>query len=213
MKQKENDTMRAKNYVMTLVALSMIITGQFAFANGGQTPPPPAIAADPLVVGNDGTAYVISHQAAGQTAATKSTLNVITEAGAKTSGAIDGNIVHLAIGKDNSSNETLIIVDEIPVANNGAHSPNQGGDNATTAVYLVSLPLTQSSTLITVSLNGVHASKPVVVNGFVYITTESGANNGGNAGDLYPTYQASGGGTSYLYVVSLNGAIISKTAY
>ncbi|MBF0567610.1 MAG: hypothetical protein HQK95_01965 [Nitrospirae bacterium] len=187
--------MKAKNYVLTvLMAASLLISGQHLYANGEPPPPPPGHI---LVVGSDGTAYAASHAAAAQTTATPTTSIVaITSAGDKKSISVAGRVEHLALGLDSSSNAVLAAVAEKRA------TANKEGDNATTELYLVSLPFSQNATPVSVNLKGINASKPRVVNGNAYIATDIASDN-----------VTRGGVSSYLYVVSLKGAIISQTEY
>ncbi|MBF0487285.1 MAG: hypothetical protein HQK98_03915 [Nitrospirae bacterium] len=194
--------MKAKNYVLTvLMATSLLISGQHLYANGEPPPPPPGHI---LVVGSDGTAYAASHAATAQTTATPTTSIVaITSAGDKKSISVAGRVEHLALGLDSSSNAVLAAVAEKrATANGGQSAANTAGDNATTELYLVSLPFSQNATPVSVNLKGINASKPRVVNGNAYIATDVAVNNGTSAGV-----------SSYLYVISLKGAIISQTEY
>ncbi|MBF0553382.1 MAG: hypothetical protein HQK96_02360 [Nitrospirae bacterium] len=196
-----------KIYVLAALMAGLLIFGQQAFGFGGPGDSGPGSSAmmplpmkPPIVTGSDGTAYVESVNTAGTVSGSlTSNITAITSSGAKQAIAVNGKVMSLVMGKDTSSRDTLVAVAGVP-----PQSTNSTPGSPSTVLYFVSLPFNQSATPVSVSLDGMNASEPVFVNGFVYITTSSLTfSNSGTPGSQ----------TSYLYIVGTNGSIVSQVAY
>ncbi|MBF0553641.1 MAG: hypothetical protein HQK96_03695 [Nitrospirae bacterium] len=203
--------MRPKLYLLAVVVAGLFIFGQSVYAfNGpgnfsgfgghaGFAGKMLHFKESPFVVGSDGTSYIASLNPVDNTttpANITTNLVAITSAGAKQSVTLNGMVRKLVIGQGTSSNNYLVAA--AVVKSSTTASPS-------TVLYIVSLPFNQSATPASVSLEGVRASRPEIVNGNIYITTTVWAANTTKGGT--PTK------TSYLYVVSLSGAIVSQVSY
>ncbi|WP_420265951.1 hypothetical protein [Candidatus Magnetominusculus dajiuhuensis] len=149
-----------------------------------------------LAVGSDGTSYIASPNATDNITAMTSTVLAITSAGGKNSITLHGMAGKLIVGQGASSSNYLIAPAVVHAT--ATASPS-------TVLYIMSLPLSQSATPTSVNLEGMRTSMPVVVSGNIYITTA-----------VWTASTTKGGAptkTSYLYVVSLSGAIVSQVSY
>ncbi|MEO5360045.1 MAG: hypothetical protein H7843_06295 [Nitrospirota bacterium] len=117
---------------------------------------------------------------------------VITSSGIKHSMTINGMVERLVLGKDRLSNDILVVICVIPGALSG---------NPSTVLYFITLPFDQNIDPVSVKLTGEITSKPEFVSGTIEITTRVVFGDKNNST------------TSYLYVIDLQGSIISQISY
>lgn len=172
------------------------------------------------VIGQDGTAYLVTFNptAPAGTDPTsrsfRSRLVAITTAGAETSINLRGIMSRPVI-----SGTTLIGTASLPdftdytLMNNYGTNPS----DEQSALYFLAPPLTSSSKPEAVALDGRFASAPVISNNRIYVvTTDFGrAMMQGNSSfqRMFNRYNfnPSGVATSYMYILNLDGTLISKT--
>ncbi|NJD57580.1 MAG: hypothetical protein FIA94_14415 [Nitrospirae bacterium] len=172
------------------------------------------------VVGSDGTAYLITFNPTAPAGTDpsdmsfRSRLVAITTAGTETSINLRGLMSTPVI-----TGTTLIGTASLPDFTNydmiGNYGTNPGRRQS--ALYFLSLPMTDSSTPQAVSLDGRYASAPVIANNLVYVvTTDFGrAMMQGNTAfqKMFGGYDfnSSGSAESYMYILNLDGTLVSKT--
>ncbi|MEO5360046.1 MAG: hypothetical protein H7843_06300 [Nitrospirota bacterium] len=198
-----------KIYVLAALMATLLIFGQQVYAFGGPGNGR-GVGGDaggammqskmttPLVASSDGTAYVASINTSGLTSGSfTSNITAIALSGAKQAIAVNGMVKSLVIGKDTSSMDMLVAVAANPPTINSTTTGSMS-----TVLNIISLPFNQNATPVSVSLDGMTASEPLFVNGYVYVTTTTMTNNGGTPSK-----------TSNLYIIGSNGSILSQISY
>lgn len=161
-----------------------------------------------VVVGDDGTAYLVTHKpgvASGiGSSAHESTLTAITSAGSKSSLTLTGYVSRPVLSPDGG---LLVASTSIPdISQYKVIGNYHTSINSISTVYAIPLPLTQDSTPLAISLDGNFISSPVFANGKIYVTTtDVGASMMG--GGAYTNPQQN---KSYLYIINTDGTIASK---
>lgn len=147
------------------------------------------------VVASNGTAYVVSFSGATKsgnavpfTYSYASKLNAITTAGDITSITLEGIVSTPVISGSTLALSASLSGYMMDVNNSTSGSP--------LTLYILTLPITSSSTPVSVSLDGDFASEPVISGNYIYVTTT-------DIGLKTAT-------TSYLYIISLTGAQVAK---
>ena len=172
------------------------------------------------VIGDDGTAYLITVNptapagTAPSGSSFRSRLTAIQLAGTQTSINLRG-----ILSKPVISGTTLIGTASLPDFTNYTLINNYGSNpiNNQSVLYFLDLPLTSSSKPDAVALDGRFASTPVISNGLIYVvTTDFGrAMMQGNSSfqKMFAGYNFNSSGTaeSYLYILNLDGTLVSKT--
>ena len=161
-----------------------------------------------VVVGNDGTAYLVTYKtyaASGMGNGTfESTLTGITSAGKKSSITLTGYVSRPVLSPDGG---LIVASTSMPDMSqyNLIGTYNTSGNSKST-VYAVQLPLTKDSKPLAISIDGNFASVPVFANGKIYITTtDFGGSMMGGGTDTNPQKSK-----SYLYIINTDGTIASK---
>ncbi len=193
---------------------AMTNTGGFGMMNGMAGAP---------VVGDDGTAYLVSYNPAANPGTLptsnsfESTITAVTPSGAVSSitlngiasrPVVEGNVLAATASLPNFSNFNVL-------ENLGSAAPS-----GQSMLYVVSLPLNGSQTPVGVSLDGRFASIPVIASNAIYVVTSdfgngmmtgSGTFNMFNA--MFPNYNFNGTGVahSYLYIIGFDGHLVNKT--
>lgn len=192
------------------IGMGMTNTGGFGMMNGMAGAP---------VVGNDGTAYLISYNPTASPGTVpssnsfQSTITSVTAAGGMNSITLKG-IVSRPVIEGNllvASSSLPDMMNFYVVGNLGTTTP--AGQSM---VYVINLPFSPSSVPVGVSLDGQFASMPVIANNAVYVTT-SDFGNGMMTGSttfsmMYGNYNFNGTGAahSYLYIIGFDGRLINK---
>ena len=82
-------------------------------------------------------------------------------------------------------------------------------------MLLLPLPMTSLSVPKAVSMDGSYASEPVIANNMIYVTTSTAGKammQGNNVfNNTFPKYNGGATTTSYLYVLGMDGSLVSKT--
>lgn len=172
------------------------------------------------VVGDDGTAYLVTHNPSpspGQTPTSNSFESRLVAV------RLDGEVTSLTlkgiVSRPVVFGNTLVATASLPDLGNyavGANYKSQQGSNGS-VVYLLPLPMSQSSQPIAAMLDGDYASLPVLTDTHAYITTTDFGNAmmqgdttfNGMFGNV--NFNNSGSAKSYLYIFNLDGSLASKT--
>jgi len=172
------------------------------------------------VVGEDGTAYLITFNPTAPVGTVpsgssfRSRLVAITTAGTETSINLRGIVSAPVI-----SGTTLFGTASLPDFANYTLTGNHGTypESEQSVLYILALPMTNSSIPQAVSLDGSYASAPVLANNHIYVVTSDfgRAMMQGNSSfqrmfDGY-NFNHSGIAKSYLYILNLDGTLVSKT--
>jgi len=189
---------------------AMTNTGGFGMMNGMAGAP---------VVGDDGTAYLISFNPSANPGTTptsnsfESTITAVTPSGAVTSitlngiasrPVVEGNVLAATASLPNFSNFNIL-------ENLGTSTPSEQS-----MLYVVGLPLTSSSVPVGVSLDGRFASIAVIASNAIYVVTSDFGNGmmtgSGTFNMMYGSYNFNGTGTahSYLYIIGFDGHLVNK---
>jgi len=171
------------------------------------------------VIGVDGTAYLTTFNptapagTAPAASSFRSRLIAIQIAGTQTSINLRG-----ILSKPVISGTTLIGTASLPDFTNYTLIDNYGSNpiKQQSALYFLALPLTSSSKPEAIALDGRFASTPVISNGLIYVvTTDFGrAMMQGNSSfqRMFAGYNFnSSTAESYLYILNLDGTLVSKT--
>lgn len=173
------------------------------------------------VVGDDGTAYLVSwepNQNPGMTpnsnSFTSTLMAINPNTGQVVSLILDGMLSRPVLS-DNGN--TLVATGSLPNFNDFHMFANYGENNAESqsVVYVIGLPLTESTLPTAVSLDGNYASIPVIANGDVYVTTTTRGDfmMGRNMFDgMFDNFDFNNlqDQRSFLYVVGLDGTLKAK---
>jgi hypothetical protein len=167
------------------------------------------------VVGDDGTAYLVSHipaPAAGavpNSGSFQSTIMAVSPSGQINSITLNGIVSRPVL-----AGGMLVSTASLPnFANYNVVNPA----GTQSVVYGIPLPLTSSSVPLAVALDGQFTSMPVIENNYIYVTTTDfgGAMMSGNRtfDMMYGNYNfnSTGQAKSYLYILNLDGTVVSKT--
>jgi hypothetical protein len=90
-------------------------------------------------------------------------------------------------------------------------------DNQQSVLYFISLPLTSSSKPQAVALDGRFASAPVLANNLIYVVTTDFGRAMMQANPSFQrmfngyNFNSSGTAESYMYILNLDGTLVSKT--
>ncbi len=182
--------------------------GGFAMTNNGGFGMMNGLAGQP-VVGNDGTAYLISYTP---------TIITPTSGTAPTSNSFQSSLMAFSPNGGTPVTHTFKgILSRPVVAFDGSYLVataslpefsqfNTAGNSNQSVLYAVQLPLTASSTPVAVSLNGDFASVPVIQNNMVYVTTTDFGNAmfGSGTFSMFNYDFSTSAAQSYLYIYNLN---------
>lgn len=207
-------TINGGNFGMMNGGASMMTNGgNFGMMNGAAGTP---------IVGTDGSAYFISTARTTDTSATPSSNSFVSNvlavspSGNKSSltlngivsrPVVEGNLLVATASLPNFSNYHMIGYDGV----NGINpTPGQS------ILYAVTLPWSESTKPVAISMDGGFASVPVVSNNHIYVTTSDYGNAMmGNAAFnmMNGNYNLNGTGPAktYLYIFNLDGSLASKT--
>jgi hypothetical protein len=172
------------------------------------------------VVGNDGTAYLVTHTPSstpGQTPTSDSFESGLFAV------RLTGEVVSLTlrgiVSRPVVFGNTLVATASLPDFGNYTVEANyrsvQGSKGS--VVYLVPLPLSQSSQPIAATLDGDYASVPVLTDTHAYVTTTDFGNAMMQGDNMFNgmfgmvNFNNSGSAKSYLYIFNLDGTLVSKT--
>ncbi len=189
--------------------MNMTNAGGFGMMNG--------MAGSP-VVGDDGTAYLVSHNLTASAGTVpdsnsfQSTVLAVTPSGQVETMTLQGIVSRPVI-----SGNTLVATASLPDATNYDQIGSLGsGSTRQSVLYAVTLPITPSTVPIAVTMDGQFASVPVMTADKVYVTTT----DFGNAmmqGNItftgrYGNFNFNNTGTakSYLYIVNFVGSLAAK---
>jgi len=172
------------------------------------------------VIGQDGTAYLITFNPSAPAGTDptsrsfRSRLVAITTAGTETSINLRG-ILSAPVVDGTTLFGTASLPDFANYTLTGNHGTNPESEQS--VLYILALPMTDSSIPQAVALDGRFASAPVLANSHIYVvTTDFGrAMMQGNSSfqrmfDGY-NFNPSGVAKSYMYILNLDGTLISKT--
>ena len=193
---------------------AMTNTGGFGMMNGMAGAP---------VVGDDGTAYLISFNPSANPGATptsnsfESTITAVTPS----SGAVSSITLNGIASRPVVEGNVLAATASLPDFSNFNMFENLGSASPSgqSVLYVVSLPLNASQKPVGVSLDGRFASIPVIASNAIYVVTSdfgngmmtgSGTFNMFNA--MFPNYNFNNAGTahSYLYIIGFDGHLVNK---
>ncbi|MBF0345890.1 MAG: hypothetical protein HQL06_16885 [Nitrospirae bacterium] len=160
------------------------------------------------VVGGDGTAYLLTYQGSAASGAGsgsfKSTLTAITTAGQKSSITLTGFVSRPVLSPDGGLLVASTSMPDMSQYNMMGYYNASGTSKST--VYAVQLPLTNDSRPLAISLDGNFASVPVFANGKLYVVTTDFGGSMMGGGMMQNPQQ----GKSYLYIINLDGTVVSK---
>ena len=171
----------------TMLSSQMVNNGLFDITGGRANVP---------VVGADGTAYVVSYIESANAAANnaprfappiitfQSNINAVTTTGKLTSLTLNG----IASTPVVSGNYLVFLLSARPLTTGSS-------GNGQLQLDILSLPLTSSSSPVTVTLAEDFASLPVISGSYIYVMT---------------TEIATSGNKTYLYILNFNGTQVVK---
>jgi hypothetical protein len=172
------------------------------------------------VIGQDGTAYLVTFNPTAPVGTDpsnrsfRSRLIAITTAGTEASINLRG-ILSSPVVNGTTLFGTASLPDFANYALTGNHGTNPGSEQS--VLYILALPMTDSSIPQAVALEGSYASAPALANNHIYVvTTDFGrAMMQGNSSfqRMFGGHKFNSSGTaqSYLYILNLDGALVSKT--
>jgi hypothetical protein len=189
---------------------AMTNTGGFGMTNGMAGAP---------VVGDDGTAYVVSYNPSANpgtvptSSSFESTITAVSPSGAVSSITLNGMVSRPVV-----YGNALVATASLPDFSNFDVLENLGSTTPSgqSMVYVVNLPITSSSVPVGASLDGRFASTPVIEHNNAYVVTSDFGNGmmTGNStfGTMYGNYNFNSTGTahSYLYIIGLDGSLVNK---
>jgi hypothetical protein len=190
--------------------MNMTNTGGFGMMNG--------MAGSP-VVGNDGTAYLVSYNPTASPGSVptsnsfQSTVSAITPSGQINTITLKGIVSRPVV-----SGDVLVATASLPDASNYNVIGSLGSSSTGQSVlYAITLPINSSTPApIAVTMDGEFASVPVIAADKVYVTTTDFgiAMMQGNTtfGGMYGSFNFNNAGTakSYLYIVNFDGSLAAK---
>ncbi len=192
---------------------SMMGGGMMGLTNSGGFGMMNGMAGSP-VVGDDGTAYIVGFNSTAPANTLpgsnvfQSTISAVTPSGVIETLTLNGMVSRPVIYVN-----FLVATASLPdltnywvVDNFGTSSPS-----VQSVLYIVSLPMTDSTVPVAVTLDGKFASVPVIANNSIYVVTSDFGNammNGNNTFNMmYGNYNfnSTGSAKSYLYIISFDG--------
>ena len=189
--------------------MNMSNTGGFGMMNG--------MAGSP-VVGSDGTAYIVTQNPTASAGAVpnsnafQSTVSAIT-----LSGQVDTITLQGIVSRPVVHGNILVATASLPDESNYDIVGSLGSSSTGQSVlYVMRLPITPSTVLFAVTLDGQFASVPVMTADKVYVTTTDFGNAmmQGNTtfNDMYGNFNFNNTGTAktYLYIVNFDGSLAAK---
>lgn len=172
------------------------------------------------VVGDDGTAYLVMHNptaSPGQTPTSNSFESRLVAV------RLTGEVISLTlrgiVSRPVVFGNTLVATASLPDISNYTVEANyklQQGSNGS-VVYLVPLPMSQSSQPIAAMLDGDYASLPVLTDTHAYVTTTDFGNAMMQGDDMFTgmfgnvNFNSFGSAKSYLYIFNLDGSLVYET--
>lgn len=186
--------------------------GGFMMTNNGSFGMMNGMAGAP-VVGDDGTAYLVTHNPTANPATVpdsssfQSVITAVNPTGGYVTFTLDG-IVSRPVVVGNTFVATASLPDFSNYTLYGPHMQNQS------VLYAITLPLTPDSIPAAVALDGSFASLPVIAGNYIYITTTDFGNAmlGPGAFNTFGNYNfGSGTAKTYLHIFNTDGSLVSKT--
>lgn len=188
--------------------------GNFGMMNG--------VAGTPIV-GANGTAYFVSTVRTTNPSTTPnsnsfmSTILAVNPSGKGSSLTLNG-----IVSRPFVEGNTLVATASLPDFSNYNMMGNNGTNGASPApgqsiLYAITLPWSESSKPLAISMDGGFASVPVIANNRIYVTTSDYGNAMmGNAAfnSMNGNYNLNNGSSAktYLYIFNLDGSLVSKTS-
>lgn len=216
--------MRRKIFTLLVIALVLPVSYGFAQMGGGMAGGSmmtngwgfgmmSGMAGAP-VVGDDGTAYIVSHNPA-STPGTTPTNNSFESklVSVKTNGETASLTLKGMISRPVVVGNYLVATASVPDCGNFMVVGNYGNNalNRQSVLYILTLPFSSSTVPGALSMDGSYASVPVVAANHVYVTTTDFGNammQGSNMfNGMYGNYNYNSDGTakSYLYIFNFDG--------
>jgi hypothetical protein len=186
-------------------------SGSFGMMNG--------MAGSP-VVGEDGTAYLVSFNRGATPGVTpssgsfQSTIIAVTPSGAVSSLVLQGIVSRpVVVGNILVATSSLPNMGDYTLFASAATQPTSDQS----VLYVVTAPFSSTTKPLAISLDGDFASVPVIAAGHIYVVTSdygsSMMTGNGTFSNMFGNYNFNSTGTAktYLYIFNLDGTITSKT--
>ena len=186
-------------------------SGSFGMMNG--------MAGSP-VVGDDGTAYIVSFDRTATPGTTPSSNSFQSTVVAVTpSGAVSSLVVKGIVSRPVVVGNILVATASLPDFGDYTMFENAGTQPSSdqSVLYIVAAPFSSTTKPLAISLDGDFASVPVIAAGHIYVVTSDYGNSmmtgNGTFSNMFGNYNFNNTGTAktYLYIFNLDGSIASKT--
>jgi hypothetical protein len=216
---KKSTVIKVLSFVAVLVMAfaahsEAMMGGGFAMTNNGGFGMMNGMAGAP-VVGNDGTAYLVSYTPQTATTGTAPTsasfhsslMAFSPDGGTPVTLTLNGILSRPVVDFDGNY---LVATASLPDFTQFSVDGNYM--NGQSVLYAVQLPLSAASTPMAVALDGGYASLPVVQNNMVYVTTTDFGNAmmGSGTFSMFNYDFSTSTAKSYLYIFNLNNQTINK---